>query len=234
MNVGTSMTAKPVVDLRTYTIRRRSMDKFLSISDTLAMPVQLRHIGPPLAYYVTDIGPQNQVIHLWPYESVGDMEERRIARNKDPDWQIYVAASQGIILEQETRVVRRVPFKGVDELSATVADKPLVDFRIYTIQRGSMPEFLRISETLAMPVQLRHLGPPLAYYLSEIGPQNQVIHLWGYDSLADLETRRAARNRDPEWAIYLKASEGLILEQETRAVRRVPFASLKHLRADQR
>ena len=81
------MGAKPVVDLRIYTIRRRSMPEFLRISETLAMPVQLRHIGPPLAYYVTDIGPQNQVIHLWPYDSVADMESRRAARNQDPEWQ---------------------------------------------------------------------------------------------------------------------------------------------------
>jgi hypothetical protein len=221
------MGAKPVVDLRIYTIRRRSMPEFLRISETLAMPVQLRHIGPPLAYYVTDIGPQNQVIHLWPYESVADMDARRAARNQDPEWQLYLAASDGLILEQETRVVRRVAFAGLTELSESVARKPLVDFRVYTIRRRGMPEFLRISETLAMPVQLRHIGPPLAYYVTEIGPQNQVIHLWSYDSLADMEARRAARNRDPEWETYLNASEGLILEQETRAVRRVPFSSLK-------
>ena len=107
-----------------------------------------------------------------------------------------------------------------------MSKKALVNMRIYTIRPRGIPEFLRIFEELGLPVQIRHLGPPVGYYISEIGPLNQVTHLWEYDSLADMEARRAARNADPDWAKYTAASAGFVTVQEDRIIRRVMFKSL--------
>lgn len=98
---------------------------------------------------------------------------------------------------------------------------PLVNHRIYTIQVRKMGEFLEIFNRLAMPVQLRHLRPPVGMFISEIGELNQFVHLWEYENLADYEIRAAARNADPEWGAYIKASVGLITAQEDRFIRRV-------------
>jgi len=221
-----SRAHKPVVDLRTYRIRRGGMPLFLRLAETIVLPVMLRHIGPPLAYYVTDIGPQDEVMHLWGFDSLGDMEARRRARNLDPQWPQYAVASEGLIERQETRVVRRVAFPVLDDAPAPDAAKTVVEFRITSIRRGTMVDFQRILLAIALPVQLRHLGAPVALYVSEIGPQNELIQLWAFDSLADLETRRAARDREPAWAEYLAATESMITSELTRAVRRVQFGAL--------
>jgi hypothetical protein len=105
-------------------------------------------------------------------------------------------------------------------------DKPIIDLRIYTIRPRGMPEYLKLFEELALPIQLRHIGPPVGYYTAEIGALNQVVHLWAFDSLADMEARRAARNADPGWPAYLAASAHLVLAQENRIIRRVEFQSL--------
>jgi len=105
-------------------------------------------------------------------------------------------------------------------------DKPIIDLRIYTIRPRGMPEYLKLFEELALPIQLRHIGPPVGYYTAEIGALNQVVHLWGFDSLADMEARRTARNADPGWPAYLAASAHLVLAQENRIIRRVDFRSL--------
>ena len=76
--------------------------------------------------------------------------------------------------------------------------KPLVDHRVYTIALRKMPEFLEVFHRLAMPVLLQTLGHPLGFYTSLVGPQNQFVHLWGYDSLADYEQRCAARDSHPD------------------------------------
>jgi len=99
--------------------------------------------------------------------------------------------------------------------------KPLVDHRIYTIRLRKMPEFLDVFDRLAMPILLRTLGNPLGFWVSQVGPLNQFVHLWGYDDLADYERRCRARDTDPEFGAYLKASEHLIVEQETRLIRAV-------------
>ncbi|GAB6403100.1 NIPSNAP family protein [Pseudomonas sp. MHK4] len=104
--------------------------------------------------------------------------------------------------------------------------KPIVDHRIYTIKPRGMAEFLEVFDRLAMPLLLKHLGAPLAFYTSSIGPLNQVVHLWGYDSLGDFEKRSCARDSDPEFNEYLQASKHLIVAQETRIIKPVRFRAL--------
>ncbi|EKT4449049.1 MULTISPECIES: NIPSNAP family protein [Pseudomonas] len=105
-------------------------------------------------------------------------------------------------------------------------DKAVVDHRIYTIRPRCMAAFIEAFDQLAMPILLRHLGAPLAFYTSSIGPLNQVVHLWGYDSLDDFEKRSAARDADPDFAAYLHATRDLVLAQETRILRPVSLHSL--------
>lgn len=97
--------------------------------------------------------------------------------------------------------------------------KPLVDYRVYTIAPRRMGEFMEIFERLAMPILKQTLGCPLGFYTTLVGTQNQFIHLWGYDSLADYEQRCTARDAHPEFANYLAASGHLIVAQETRLIR---------------
>ncbi|PYB73847.1 NIPSNAP family protein [Pseudomonas sp. LB-090624] len=105
-------------------------------------------------------------------------------------------------------------------------DKPVVDHRIYTIRPRGMAAFLDAFDQLALPILLRHLGPPLGFYTSSIGPLNQVVHLWGYDSLDDFEKRSAARDADPDFAAYLHATRDLVVAQETRIIRPAHLPSL--------
>ncbi len=107
-----------------------------------------------------------------------------------------------------------------------MTDKPIVDMRTYTIRPRGLPEYLKLFEDMALPVMVRYIGAPVGYYISEIGALNQVVHLWGFDSLADMEARRAARNADPAWPEYLAASAHLVMAQEDRIIRRVVFKSL--------
>lgn len=101
------------------------------------------------------------------------------------------------------------------------ASKAILDLRIYTIQPRHMAEFLDIFLRLAMPVQRKYLGKPLGMYTSAVGPLNQFVHLWEFDDMGSFEKRHAARDKDPDWPAYLKASAGLILSQEDRLIRRV-------------
>jgi hypothetical protein len=101
------------------------------------------------------------------------------------------------------------------------SSKPLVDHRTYTIRLRKMGEFIEVFDRLAMPVLLQTLGHPLGFYTSWVGAQNQFVHLWAYDSLADYEQRSRARDAHPDFPAYLAASEHLIEAQETRLIRSV-------------
>ncbi len=108
--------------------------------------------------------------------------------------------------------------------------KPLVDHRVYTIRLRKMGEFLEVFDRLAMPILLQTLGHPLGFWTSHVGPLNQFVHLWGYDSLADYEARCHARDTHPDFPKYLASSEHLITAQETRLIKRTALPSVEALR----
>ncbi len=105
-------------------------------------------------------------------------------------------------------------------------NKPLVDHRVYTIRLRKMSEFLDVFDRLAMPILLETLGSPLGFWTSVVGPQNQFTHLWGYDDFEDYGRRCLARDSHPDFPTYLKASEHLIVAQETRLIRAAALSSL--------
>jgi hypothetical protein len=102
-----------------------------------------------------------------------------------------------------------------------LAGHPLVDHRIYTIRMRKMPEFLDVFNRMAMPILMETLGNPLGFWVSSVGPQNQFVHLWAYQDMADFERRSRARDTHPDFPAYLSASEHLVAAQETRLVRAV-------------
>ena len=103
----------------------------------------------------------------------------------------------------------------------------IVDVRIYQIVPRKMGEYLKLFEEYGLPVQRRHLGDPLGYFVTEHGQLHQVVHLWGFDSLADLERKRAARNADPAWGDYMARTEGLVVSQENKLTRPTAWSGIK-------
>lgn len=102
----------------------------------------------------------------------------------------------------------------------------IVEQRTYTMKPLRAPEFLALYERLALPLQRQYLGNLIGFFVTEVGPLNQVVHLWGFASLAERERRRAAMENDPGWAVYRKALRELdaIESQESKLLRPVVFA----------
>lgn len=102
----------------------------------------------------------------------------------------------------------------------------IVEHRTYTLKPLRTRDFLALYERAALPLQQKYLGRLVGFFVSEIGPLNQVVHLWAFDSLADREQRRAAMEADPLWAPYVDALRGLdvMLQQETKLLRSVSFS----------
>jgi len=103
----------------------------------------------------------------------------------------------------------------------------IVEHRTYTVAQGRMEEYLELYERVALPLQLKYLGHLIGFFVSEIGTLNQVVHLWGYDSLADREARRARMDADPEWRAYRKSIAGMFVNQESRILKPARFSPLK-------
>jgi hypothetical protein len=64
----------------------------------------------------------------------------------------------------------------------------------------------------------------LGFYVSEIGPLNQVVHIWVYDSMADREQRRAALEADPLWDAFKDTKRGTFVQQDVKILRPARFS----------
>ena len=102
----------------------------------------------------------------------------------------------------------------------------IVEMRTYTLKPLRTADFLNLYEQAALPLQLKYLGHLIGFYVSELGPLNQVVHLWGFDSLAERESRRLAMERDPGWTAYREALRDLdvILAQESKILKTTAFS----------
>ncbi len=105
----------------------------------------------------------------------------------------------------------------------------IFDLRIYTFRNSSkLNAWLKVYEEFAYPIQQKYLGKPLLFSTTEVGPLNQAIHLWKYDSQGDRETRRANLVKDPGWPEFVKRSAELdaVLTQENRILKSTSFSPL--------
>lgn len=104
----------------------------------------------------------------------------------------------------------------------------IVDIRTYTTFPGKLNAWLALYESEGYPVQLKHLGEPVGYFMSEVGTQNQVVHIWKYESLAEREKKRAGMQADPAWQAYLKksAEAGYMQHQENKVMKSTSFSPL--------
>ncbi len=102
----------------------------------------------------------------------------------------------------------------------------IVEQRTYTLKPLRTQDFLALYEQAALPLQKKYLGHLLGFFTSEIGPLNQVVHLWGFESLAERERRRREMEQDPAWPLYLKALRELdvVLTQENKMLRSTAFS----------
>jgi hypothetical protein len=68
-----------IYEVRTYQLKPRSIPEFLDVFGK-AYPIREK-ISKLSGFFYTDIGPLNQVIHVWPYKRSG----RISGREKLPD-----------------------------------------------------------------------------------------------------------------------------------------------------
>lgn len=104
----------------------------------------------------------------------------------------------------------------------------IVEQRTYTLKPLRGREFLDLYEQSALPLQQKYLGRLIGFFVSEIGPLNQVVHLWAFETLADREQRRKSMESDPLWPVYVNALRDLdvLLQQESKIMRSVSFSPI--------
>lgn len=104
----------------------------------------------------------------------------------------------------------------------------LFDHRTYKVKPGTLPAQVKLYEDHGLKPQVKHLGEPLAWMMTESGEMNTFVHIWVYENAADREQRRAAMQADPDWQAYVRISgeAGHVVEMTTKLMTPAKFMKL--------
>ncbi len=105
----------------------------------------------------------------------------------------------------------------------------IVEMRTYILQPGQQTSFLRLMEQEGILIERSVLGCMLGFYSTEIGVQNQVIHLWGYDNFEERQRRRSLLAASPEWLAFVPKVMPMIRDMQNQLLNPAPFAAIPTL-----
>ena len=95
----------------------------------------------------------------------------------------------------------------------------IIEMRTYTLRPGSIAEAeKRFGE--ALPAREKH-SKLAAFWHSEVGPLNQIIHVWGYDSFEHRTAVRAAASKEAGWPPNIRE---FVLTQQSEVFLPAPFS----------
>jgi len=179
-----------IYEVRTYTLRPGTLDEFESRYER-RLPSRERHskLG---AFWHTDFGPLNQVVHVYPYDDLQHRTRVRAAMAADAE-RNALPGGQDLIAEQQAEIAIPAPFMRPLG-SRDYGTGNVYEMRIYTYAAGDMPKVL---DAWGKAIEAREkLSPLAACWTNELGALNRFTHIWAYKDLNE-RTRIRAESRRP-------------------------------------
>ena len=178
-----------IVEMRTYTLQPGTTAQFEERFGA-ALPVRAK-VSPLAAFWHTEVGPLNQVIHVWPYETLDERTRLRAEATKLQGWPPNV---REFVVDQKSQIFIPAPFSPKLEPRQLGG---IYEIRMYTLKPGAIPNQI---ERWAGAIGERVKLSPLAFAgHSELGDLNIWCHIWAYKDAADRFAIRDKARKEGIW-----------------------------------
>ena len=195
-----------IYELRTYTLRPGMQPLVAKNAGTVAREIRGDDYGKLEGYWLTELGPLNQVMHLWSYADLNERQRLRDALGHNERWvNEYLPLILPHLVRQDIRLMHEVL-----PLTAPPGDGHVYEYRNYRTAPGKARTWAKHFAE-AMPVREKY-SPNVGAWITEAGQPNEVSHLWAYESLDDRAEKRAQAANDTDWQAFVKVS-GSMLEE---------------------
>jgi len=203
-----------IYEVRTYTLKPGSVQAYEdNFEEGLA---EREKFSPLAAFWHTEIGPLNQVIHVWPYEN---LEERSRIRGESVKSGKWPPRHDDLILGMESEIW--TPAEFMQSISGPQKLGNIYEMRIYTYKPGSLGDALK---KWSDAIQYREKYSRLAFGMyTDIGGLNKWMHVWPYEDLQDRTKTRTEAMKDPNWP---PATREYIVKQENKILVPAKFSPL--------
>ena len=204
-----------IIEMRTYTLQPGTLAEVEKRFGE-ALPIREK-LSKLAAFWHTEVGPLNQIIHVWAYDSVEHRTAVRAAASKEPGWPPPI---REFVTNQESEVFIPAPF------SPALTPRqigPLFEIRQYTLTAGSIPGLI---ERWSEKVEGRQkLSPLVAGMYSEFGALNKWVHIWAYKDANERASVRAAASAGGNWPA--RNPPGVVVKQENSFVMPAAFSPIR-------
>ena len=161
------------------------------------------------ALWHTEVGPLNEITHIWTYDS---FEQRMAIRTEAVKTKVWPPAIGEFIVSMQSEIFIPAPFSPSLEPRAV---GPLFEIRSYTLAPGALPGMM---ERWAGKIDERvKLSPLVGAWYSELGGLNKWVHIWAYKDAAERQRIRAEAVARGVWPPGGGAA-GLVVKQENKLV----------------
>ena len=204
-----------IYEFRTYTLKPRSLAE---VEKRYAEAYEYRKKYSPLAaFWHTEVGPLNEIIHVWGYKDLAERARIRAEAAKDANWPPKI---REFVVDQDVEVVNPFPFLP-DITPGTLG--PIFEIRRYSLMAGSLPGVMKRWE--GSIGERAKLSPVVLAGGVEFGAANRFIHIWGYKSM---DQRLAVREQARKAGIWPPAGGGdELLAQASKIVMPSAFSPLQ-------
>lgn len=191
-----------IYEVRTYTLKPGAIPQWERHFEE-ALPNRVKH-SPLAALWHTEMGPLNQVIHVWPYENLQQRMDIRARAAQEPGWP---PKGGDLILHMESEIW--IPAAFSPSLGGGKKEGNIYEMRIYQYQPGTIPHVLEAWEK-SLPERVQ-LSPIAACMHTDVGGLNRWMHIWPYASMAERQRIREQSTKLPNWPP--KTREWLVSQQ---------------------
>ena len=172
--------------------------------------------SPLTAFWHTEIGTLNEIIHVWGYKDLAERARIRAEASKDPNWPPKISE---FIRAMNVEIVNALDFVPVPSPGKI---GPVVEMRYYTLKGGSLPETAKRWEG-AIPARIK-LSPVVFAGGIEFGRANGFVHVWAYSSM---DQRMQIRKEAREKGIWPPPGGGNLISQQNKVVLPSSFSPLQ-------
>ncbi len=205
-----------IYEVRTYRLKPRAVPGFI---EAFGEGYEYRKDFSQLsAFFYTEIGPLNQVIHIWPYENAAERDRIRGEAAAPGKWPPK-APEPPVHMESEVFV----PFPFLDTFASGNIG-PIFEWRSYSIAPGLMPGLVEGWEA-AIEARAK-LSPVVMAMYTEHGELNRFVHIWAYESLNQRQEVRAEAIETGVWP-PAGTPKGAIVAQENKILFAAPFSPVQ-------
>jgi hypothetical protein len=211
-----------IYELRTYTVLPGAVGDMVKAASTVSRDIRKDEYGKLEGYWSTEIGPLNQVLHMWSYRDFAERTRLRAELAGNPRWTSeYLPLIRPLLVRQEVRLL-----SAVRPPVAPASTGNVYEFRNYRAKpAGAAGQWLD-AFIAALPAREQY-SKIVGLWRTEAGQPNEVCHIWAYRDLNARAEARANAVKDPAWQKFLAQGPAFLEEMNSTIMLPAPHSPLK-------